>query len=101
MRSTRTRTLWLPPSARERGELDFWPRCVKCAKAVHQYEIAEEGSHRVEVIARCTHDENPRGPYKKQHYDCLRIEFSGDVPEPDELKKAISALKFFTDEVFN
>ncbi len=100
MRRARKR-LWLPPSARERGELDFWPRCVRCAKAVHSYEIVDEGSHRVEILARCTHEANPRGPYRKEHYDCLRIVFEGAVPDVDEMKKAISTLLFFTGEVFN
>ena len=95
MRRARPR-LWLPPNAAQRGELDFWPRCLVCDKAVHYYEVVDEGEHRMEILARCTHEDNPRGPYKKQHFDALRIEWSGPRPDDETMRRQIQTLEFFS-----
>ena len=85
--------LWLPPGIRARrmaGELEMWPLCMKCDKPVEAYGVADEGSKRIEIWARC-----------HGNHEALRIAWDhldGVEPSWVELSREISNLPFFKSE---
>ena len=73
------------------GELETWPLCIKCDRPVEAYGVAEEGSKRIDVWARC-----------HGSHEALRITWDhlfGHVPSWEELQREISNLPFFKKEV--
>lgn len=86
--------LWLPPSFKPQQEAatSMWPRCAVCNDAVGAYEIADVGSGRLEIVAKCGHGVKP---IDKRDEECLRITWDSDSVTWEDVAHQISRLVFF------
>jgi len=68
-----------------------WPRCFVCQDAVGAYEIADVGSKRIDIVARCRHGREAGEPDE----ECLRITWDTDSVAWEDVGDRIKSLVFF------
>ena len=82
-----TDLLWAPREFRQSADLDHWPQCAVCKRAVEALNMEHLGSRSCEFVVRC------HGEYEARKIAWTLID--GEPPDDHEITKVLGNQVFF------